>query len=381
MRLIPDKNLCCLVAAFFLAGCAEDPVGPLPGVEESLSPEVESLISGIEKSYQDLDLDGDGVLATDELLVAERLGFNLVVGAQGDPRQLYLNTIHGLQAPIENIPYSLFLEFLTKDEPSSPLKREQDGRFGLFVHKAVPVGLGDYWGEFRVFATTPQFFETDGKVADDSMIRFEFVQGRSFVTRSDEHGHFEAVVGAAVAKARDVKIGDELTISHGASEGHSHDSRFVVVGILEPTGSSLDRKVYVNLEGFYLVAGHAKPLDESEESDDLLLEEELLPPGVPEVPDDLPAEGELLPLEQREVTAILLRVDPLFAISLPNVLREEYMAQAIFPSLIELRYREHPFLDEYGMAVWFATQNDGISISALRERMRQFLRPLKKVPK
>ena len=48
--------------------------------------------------------------------------------------------------------------------------------------------------------------------------------------------------------------------THGVGpEGHEHDP-FTVVGVLEPTGTPNDRGVFINMEGFYLIPEHAKPV-------------------------------------------------------------------------------------------------------------------------
>ena len=62
----------------------------------------------------------------------------------------------------------------------------------------------------------------------------------------------------------DVKLGDEISPRHGDPEGHMHERKFTVVGILEASGTPNDRAVFVNMEGFYLMEDHAKPLEEAE---------------------------------------------------------------------------------------------------------------------
>lgn len=133
---------------------------------------------------------------------------------------------------------------------------------------------------------------------------FKFSDGRAFETNHSENGFYECVVGSVVAAARDVKVGDFINPRHGAPDGHDHDQGFKVVGILAPTGSPNDRVVFANLEGFYLMEDHAKPIGDK---------------GVQEMDKDDPTRGktitkealkkEPLPVEQREITAILVRSD------------------------------------------------------------------------
>src|SRR5207237_7812459 len=44
------------------------------------------------------------------------LGYNMIVGAKGGQEQLTLNTVFYLSKPVENIPYTYYLEFLKRGE-------------------------------------------------------------------------------------------------------------------------------------------------------------------------------------------------------------------------------------------------------------------------
>jgi putative ABC transport system permease protein len=135
------------------------------------------------------------------------------------------------------------------DGPAVELGR--DGKYGLMTEMAIPLCLGDYYGRFRVVGTTPALF--DNLVYDIEHNRtFTFAQGENFKQHSDNHGFFEAVVGAKVARELDVKVGDEISPRHGDPEGHTHERKFTVVGILNTSGTPNDRAVFVNMEGFYL---------------------------------------------------------------------------------------------------------------------------------
>ncbi len=149
-----------------------------------------------------------------------------------------------------------------------PELAERGGRYAPYVAGgyAIPLALGDYFGEFRVVGTTPEFFEKlrHGPNVDQP---FEFSQGRALQDFSNEHGYFEAVVGSRVAKEMKVGLGDKIFPTHGDPSGHGHDLGFTIVGVLRPTGTPNDRAAFVNLEGFYLMDGHAKPIEEDEESE------------------------------------------------------------------------------------------------------------------
>ena len=311
------------------------------------------------------------------------LGYNIIVGAKGGKLQLTLNTVYYLSQPVENIPYAYYLEFKdqqTRDHDyqfslaryAKELRRygeqlahcplsiagggsamsgqllasavleaaqhQQDpavkpGRYGLFTQLAIPLCLGDYYGPFRVVGTTPEMFSKLSFGAAGER-QYTFASGRNFETWNKQHGYFEAVVGATVAQEKQLKLGAQFSPAHGDPEGHGHDRKFTVVGILDRTGTPNDRAVFINIEGFYLMTDHAKPLEteeEEEEADDedagAEVEEEAV---VVEVID----QGRLqpLPIEQREVTSILIRtVNPIYAVTMPNSINEGPVAQAVLP--------------------------------------------------
>lgn len=165
-------------------------------------------------------------------------GYHLIVGAKGGKLQLVLNTVYHLSTPIENVPFWYYEEFT-------------QGRYKPFVRAAIPYCLGDNYEGYRVVGTVPELFTAfeygQGR-------QYEFAAGRNFAA---DH-YFEAVVGAQVARRTGLKVGDRFEPTHGISgdDGHKHDA-FEVVGILAPTGTPNDRAVFVNMEGFFLLDGHA----------------------------------------------------------------------------------------------------------------------------
>lgn len=166
-------------------------------------------------------------------------GFDLIVGAKGSKLQLVLNTVYHLSAPVENVPWSFYKEF------------QPGGRFASQVHLAIPCCLGDNYEGFRVVGTVPALFET--QYANGQA--YTFSSGRNF-----KHDHFfEAVVGSVAARQTGLKVGSQFQPTHGVEgdEGHKHDA-FSIVGVLAPTGTPNDRALFVNMEGFYLLEGHAR---------------------------------------------------------------------------------------------------------------------------
>ncbi len=319
-------------------------------------------------------------VVSEQFKSSSNLGYNMLIGAKGGKLQLTLNSVYYLSEPVENISYEYYLEFFGKDVRDRQLREsfryqshqavwdtmeltrgtgldplglgaiaeaaamealedsaghlelqlDRDGQFGQFIDFAIPVCLGDYFGRFRVVGTTPEFFEQ--LVIDPSLERkYGFSQGRNFKEWTKENEYFEAVVGATVAREMGVSLGQVINPAHGDPEGHGHAQGFTVVGILEPSGKPNDRAVFINMEGFFLMADHAKPI---EAPDDETFADEPYDESLGENSGQHNDAGKLepLPLEQREVTAILVRtVSPFVTPSMQNLINEGKEAQAVLP--------------------------------------------------
>ena len=316
-------------------------------------------------------------------------GYNMIVGAKGGSLQLTLNSVYYLSDPIENIPYDYFLEFFPTPERDqqyqNSLQRQafdmnwdarltgalaghgaggiaalaecvvadaieeatakqwdysaffvqrsgrprvaalevgRETRYGAFIDLAIPLCLGDYLDQFRVIGTVPQMFD-ELRYGDNRDQVYEFQQGRNFKTWSQENSYFEAVVGAVVARELALKIGQRVAPSHGAEEGEAHAREFTIVGILSPTGTPQDRAVFINMEGFFLMEDHAKPVEVGDD------EEGMASPQVAGKTDEVLTP---LPVEQREVTAVLLNTrQASHAIFMENLIDEGNVAQAVLP--------------------------------------------------
>ncbi len=281
------------------------------------------------------------------------LGYNLIVGPKGGKLQLTLNSVYYLSQPIENIPYDFYTEFLSQEsravEFENALRSTQesrDGDYSPYTQIAIPLCLGDYFGRFRVVGTTPDMFE-QLRFGPEGDRQYEFAEGRNFQRKSEQHGFFEAIVGATVADEMQVKVGDRISTTHGDPEGKGHGRKFTVVGILAPSGTPNDRAAFVNMEGFYLMKGHAKPLNEkpligrgsASQPDAAVIDPQALP-KVPPEPAEFSSDPQEqlqlkpLPVEQREVTAILIRTSGnLVAPLLQNAINEGDQAQVVLPVL------------------------------------------------
>jgi len=258
------------------------------------------------------------------------LGYNMIVGAKGGDLQLVLNTVYHLSKPVENISYSFYQEFL----PANHRADGRDGEHNLLTKFAIPLCLGDYYEGFRVVGTTPEMF--DDFVFDyDRNRKYEFSEGRNFKIHSAKYGFFEALLGANVARETGLSVGDEFSPTHGV-DGDAHNT-FFVVGVLDTSGTPNDRAVFVNMEGFFLLKGHAKPV--KDEDGEEVEPATLAAPdcSMATIADDSPLDEarrqiKPLPYEQREVTAIQLRtVSGLVARGLQNTINEGSRGRAVMP--------------------------------------------------
>jgi putative ABC transport system permease protein len=250
------------------------------------------------------------------------LGYNMIVGAKGSPLQLVFNTVYYIDKPIENIPYWYYQEFL----PAAKRQDEKDGKYSHQSDLAVPICMGDYFRNFRVAGTTPAMLDELEFSPDE---KYTFAEGRNF--KHDEF--FTGVMGATAAAETGMKVGDEFRPTHGEG-GHEH-SPFKLVGILNRTGTPADRAVFVNIEGFYLMEGHARPVAPNPNA---------AAPNADAAPANVPGNAVAgqpipLPIDQREVTSILLRTKSpmagappeLFAPGLAKNINKENFAQAVLP--------------------------------------------------
>ncbi|HEY6564782.1 MAG TPA: hypothetical protein VIY86_09820, partial [Pirellulaceae bacterium] len=66
------------------------------------------------------------------------LGYNMIVGPpMGGKEQLTLNTVYYLSAPVENIPYTFYLEFLERGERDKLLTESFDAKATLAVRDSL----------------------------------------------------------------------------------------------------------------------------------------------------------------------------------------------------------------------------------------------------
>jgi len=159
-------------------------------------------------------------------------GADLILAAKGSPLQSVLCNLLHVDAPTGNISVKDAKAFLN---PKHPL-----------IASALPISLGDSYQSFRMVGTVLEYFPKH---------KLELEQGYWF----DQN--LQAVVGADVAKKADIKIGSEILSDHGIvteSDGHTHDKKIKVVGILKSTGTVQDRLIFTNISTYWLMHDEVK---------------------------------------------------------------------------------------------------------------------------
>ena len=146
-------------------------------------------------------------------------GVDLVIGPKGSPLDLVLCCALHISDP-----QGLVSETAAMKAASHPL-----------VRAATPIALGDNVNGWRIVGTSPQILR---------IYHARFVQGGVW-----SHP-LEAVLGASAARALNLKVGDSFVGAHGLAMGGELHSQFPykIVGILAPTGSTLDRLVICDIE-------------------------------------------------------------------------------------------------------------------------------------
>ena len=157
--------------------------------------------------------------------------YDVIIGPSGSATQLAMNTMFFTDTPLGTIPYQVY-----EDLQSDP-----------HVRAAVPFTMGDSFNGAPIVGTTP-----------DLLSDKELAEGEMFADT------FEAVVGAQVARAYGLEVGQQIITSHGlAGQGASHEaSPFTVVGILKTTGTNYDNAVFTSVQSVRAVHEYAQEDEE-----------------------------------------------------------------------------------------------------------------------
>ncbi len=158
-------------------------------------------------------------------------GTDMIVGARTAPVQLLLNTVFGIGTPGNSISHET-------------LEHIEDQRM---VEWTIPLLIGDSHRGERVIGTTQDFFE-HYRYADRQLL--EMAAGEPFADL------FEVVIGHQIARRFGYSVGDEIHLAHGGGNVslHEHEAHpFTVRGVLEPTGTPVDRNLYIPVNAYGVI--------------------------------------------------------------------------------------------------------------------------------
>lgn len=153
-------------------------------------------------------------------------GVDLIAGARGGPVNLLLYSVFRIGDATNNIDFGSYSEIRDSDK----------------VKWTIPISLGDSHKGYKVVGTNGNYFK-HYRYAGTKELRFQ--AGKPFDVL------FDVVVGSEVARKLNYKIGDKIALSHGTGDVsfQKHDDKpFAVSGVLEPTGTPVDRSLHISLE-------------------------------------------------------------------------------------------------------------------------------------
>jgi len=165
--------------------------------------------------------------------------FDAVLGARGSPLQLVMAGLLHLEPAQGRLPANEAVNL--KHHPA--------------VAAATPIAIGDSYKGWRIVGVSSDFFSPE---IWGSLKAPELRSGGQWFA---DDGH-QLVVGSHAAAQLGLKPGDHLHPEHGldyskeASEDHEHDEEFIVSGVLKPTGTPMDRVLWVPLQAMQTLSGH-----------------------------------------------------------------------------------------------------------------------------
>ncbi|MBB1331827.1 MULTISPECIES: ABC transporter permease [unclassified Pseudoalteromonas] len=158
-------------------------------------------------------------------------GTDLIVGARTGDIQLLLSSVFRIGHANNGVGWQSY-QYI----------KQQRG-----VNWTIPLSLGDSHKGQAVLGTSADYFQ-HYKFAKKQQLSFS--QGRAFAHLN------EVVLGAQVAAKLGYSLGDSIVISHGmgnTSFHHHDDNPFTVVGILDATGTPVDKTLHIPLAAIELI--------------------------------------------------------------------------------------------------------------------------------
>lgn len=158
-------------------------------------------------------------------------GVDLIVASRGNDVQILLATAYGVGYTTNSLSWETYETLEAIPE----------------VDWAVPLAMGDTYGDFPIIGTSHDYFE-----------HFSYGRGQllEIADGSTFQGAESAVLGSEVARTLGLEVGGNFVAAHGSGPilTTEHDEHpFTISGILAPTGTPVDRMIYVPLDGFALL--------------------------------------------------------------------------------------------------------------------------------
>ncbi len=152
-------------------------------------------------------------------------GTDLVMGSSGSPVNLLLYSVFHMGDPMRNLTWQSY----------------QDIRKDAKIKWTIPISLGDSHRGFRVVGSDNNLFKY-----------FQYGQKKNLTLRKGRafEALYDVVIGSQVAAELNYEIGTKIYLSHGTGKSRlkHKDKAFTVVGIFEPTGTNIDKSLYVSLQ-------------------------------------------------------------------------------------------------------------------------------------
>jgi len=205
-------------------------------------------------------------------------GIDVVVGAKGSPMQLILSGVLHIDVPSGNVPLAAIREL-----EKHPM-----------VASLIPISLGDNFQSYRIVGTSVAYID---------LYNAQMAQGQRWTQP------MQVVLGATVARKLGMQLGQTFVGAHGlGAGGHLHgDSAYTVVGVLQPSGSVLDRLILTDTASVWQVHEDYTAQDD---------------------------EDRVAMMEEREITLALVRyTTPMAALTFPRFVNTSTEMQAAAPAL------------------------------------------------
>jgi putative ABC transport system permease protein len=165
----------------------------------------------------------------ERILLRDAQGIDLVVGAKGSSLQLVLAGVYHLDTPPGNIKLSA-VQALRQDR---------------LVAQVTALAVGDSHRGYRIVGADTSLVT---RLLPDAAQANALLQGGRLYAKP-----MEVVLGAAVARATGLQLGQSFVGAHGLAEGgpEHEEQPFQVVGILRPGMGVLDRLILTSLESVW----------------------------------------------------------------------------------------------------------------------------------